>query len=401
MLRDWGFHIISAIFESSLGSENQQLLCGTMLRQSAHIQIYGRETDSSQCDEGKPSCQKCITHKLECQFSNQIRILYQSQISPSPTVTSSTDQEIENTTSTPLSTSISNDYRTDLKLMHHFTTSTYQTFFDTDPDVTRIWQIVVPEWAFKHQFLLHIVLAISALHLSHTNVDDSAYYVAYANKQYETSLRLSSSALAEISPSNCHALHIFSAIVFIFQLGISYGSGCLLYSADGVLAHWVIHLRGITTIMAPCFKDLKSGALKPLIDRDFGSVSLHGIDGLLNQLADHIRSIFPKEEEVVRIYLDAIAQLIHWSRFDDGGFFGWMCRADKEFMALLAIKDQFSLIIFSYSCVLMKDGQPRYWIAQWPQGLLREIYGYLDEPHRALISWPLQMLDLSEDSLLA
>lgn len=53
----------------------------------------------------------------------------------------------------------------DLFLMSHFISSTCLTFSGRD-DMRYLWQRVVPEDAVAHSFLMHSILAISAMHLS-------------------------------------------------------------------------------------------------------------------------------------------------------------------------------------------------------------------------------------------
>lgn len=274
---------------------------------------------------------------------------------------------------------------TDFKLLHHFTTSTCHTLCD-QAELQFLWQHQVPELAFSHIFLLRMILAISALHLCRITSD--THCLPYAHQQYEAALRSSSKALSEISPSNCHALYASAAIAFIFELGASKNNKCLLYSTDGVLAHWAVHVRGVRTIIDSSWHDLESGVLRPLFHRQFLRGGVQDIEIRLDQFAEHIRSTSTENDDL-SLYFVAIQELVKSSKMVEVGFFAWMCQTTDEFVSFLAKKDPFALVIFAHSCVLLDHGEPRYWVGQWAKSLLGEVYEYLDPPLRLWIQWPL------------
>jgi len=62
------------------------------------------------------------------------------------------------------------------ELMHNYCTSTSFTASD-NPALQRFIQINVPQIGFTHTLVLHIILAISALHLAHFKLDQEVFYL--------------------------------------------------------------------------------------------------------------------------------------------------------------------------------------------------------------------------------
>lgn len=141
---------------------------------------------SSKCDEVKPSCQYCARRLIQCTYAGP-----KSPLPPKPSPpasnadsqrTPSTPSERPNITTPAVFTSscsvvipagLSPNHPfgpggqwtlSDLELMHFYTASTSLTLSNA-PSRRNVWQSVVPQIAFSHDFLLHGLLAFAALHL--------------------------------------------------------------------------------------------------------------------------------------------------------------------------------------------------------------------------------------------
>lgn len=89
-----------------------------------------------------------------------------------------------------------------LELMHHYTNHTCFSIHGYHPDVAEIWKTVVPSIAFSSQahFLVHAMLALSALHLSQCHSDSeptlSAKYAYVAASHFDHAHRAFASTLS-------------------------------------------------------------------------------------------------------------------------------------------------------------------------------------------------------------
>jgi hypothetical protein len=235
-----------------------------------------------------------------------------------------------------------------------------------------------------------MIFAISALHLSRTTAN--AFYLSYAHQQYEEAIRSSSAALCAISPSNCHALYACAGLGFIFELGAFNDGRSVLYATDGAIADWAVHVRGVRTIMETSWNDLENGVLSPLFRRQFRQGDVESFETHLDLFAGYIRSTGIEDEDR-STYLAAVQQLVNCSKMVEVGFFAWMCQTSDGFADMLAKKDPFALVIFAHSCVLLKYGEPKYWIGRWANSLLSEVQGHLDPSLRVWLEWPLKKVN--------
>ncbi|CAG8346548.1 unnamed protein product [Penicillium salamii] len=348
------------------------------------------------CDEGKPACTQCLQHRIQCDYKNPS--VPSTRLPTAHTISSAVLSPNGLTaTSTPIcATGAFSSFQsplqdidtTDFRLLHNFTTSTYLTLSD-QKELRDLWQQQIPDLAFSHSFLLRVIFAMSALHLYRKTSDTN--YLAYALQKYEEALKSSSLVLTAISPVNCHALYACAALGFLFEFGAPSEDQNILYNANGALAPWVIHVRGVRIIIASSWHDLESGVLGRLFEHKFVDQSVDNIEACLGRFAEHIQST-EIDTETLSTYLEAVQDLTKWSKMVEAGFFAWMCQTSDDFATLLAEKQPFALVIFGYSCVLLKYGEPRYWIEGRAKRLLREIYGYLHPHLRVWLEWPLAIV---------
>ncbi|KAE8139246.1 hypothetical protein BDV38DRAFT_281411 [Aspergillus pseudotamarii] len=288
--------------------------------------------------------------------------------------------------------SLSDDDVLKSRLIHHYSTATYLTL-SVKPEFQYIWQVEVPGIAFEHRFLLPMIMAVSALHICRKG-SPGVRYIAYGYQQYEAALKGSSLALSDISPSNCHALYAVSAIGFVFELGTSYNQDSLLYRGAGVLAPWIMHIQGVRTIMLSTWAHIKAGVLGIMFDSEPSSNGPLELESCVNDFVGYIETM-PLAPEQIAVYRSAANELIKWSKMPHSGFFGWVCSFGDEYGRLLAGKNPYALVIFGYSCILLRTGGPTYWISRWPEGLLREVYGYLSPSLRGWLKWPMEELGMT------
>ncbi|KAJ8124951.1 hypothetical protein O1611_g8689 [Lasiodiplodia mahajangana] len=103
-----------------------------------------------------------------------------------------------------------------LRLLHHYFASAY-TILSHEPATAQLWRITVPEIAFSHEYLMHGVLALSALHYAHTHpAERQQYYIASTHYQ-QLALRFFSTSIGAINEENCEAYFLLSIIIFLLS----------------------------------------------------------------------------------------------------------------------------------------------------------------------------------------
>ncbi|KAG7451700.1 uncharacterized protein BT62DRAFT_261992 [Guyanagaster necrorhizus] len=126
------------------------------------------------CDECLPICQNCTRRGIECVWSST---------GPSAALVLR-EPSSSNGRSTWAGPSSSDPLI--LELMHHYSTSASYSL-SSDPEASRIWSSVIPKMAFdpQNQYLLHAILAFSALHMHHTDSTSLPRYAAAAHTFYQ------------------------------------------------------------------------------------------------------------------------------------------------------------------------------------------------------------------------
>ncbi|KAL2064172.1 hypothetical protein VTL71DRAFT_4666 [Oculimacula yallundae] len=178
------------------------------------------------CDEQRPTCSPCQKRELVCHFQPLSGYDTHAQ-GGSPSQIPSHHQDRSHShghghNALPART-------LELRLLHHFITTAYTTFFPRDANHVHVWTIHVPNMALStapdQPFLLDSLLAISALHLAHL---ENMTSVTGAKKSWlQTALRYQdltlaglNKALSSFSPENCEAVAVASIFVLLLSIAI-------------------------------------------------------------------------------------------------------------------------------------------------------------------------------------
>lgn len=334
-----------------------------------------------------------MQHDIKCEYAesllgaSRVPVRYKSS---SPWSTSFQAESASPCEREPQSSTKENDLL-NVQLMHHFSTSTYQTLV-TAPKLRSLWRIQIPNLAFEHRYVLDMIFAVTAVHMSREGRSDPSH-MTYAFQLYEKSLRESSLALSQISAANCDALYVLSVLAMVFELGTLHSRESLLFNNDGSLAHWIVNSRGIYAIIGSSWRHLISGILKPMLECPTLEAGPADIETHLEVFKTHLECEF--SSEAAAVYIKTLGDLAHSSRLANIGFYGWLCRFSDEFGDLLSQKDPYALIIFGYSCVALKYAGPVYWMKGYPEKLLFEIFGYVNTSLRGWLHWPMTELGLA------
>ena len=170
---------------------------------------YQQQSNTIQCDEQRPTCGPCTKRELTCHF--QPNTGFENGQSPSD---GAIDPLLRERSHGPLPA------RTlELKLLHHFITSAYKTFYPRESDV-HCWQVHIPDMAFEHTFLLDGLLAMSALHLAHLEAGAKKSWLQTALRYQDLTLAGLNKALCRISSENCEAVAVCSIFVLVLSIAI-------------------------------------------------------------------------------------------------------------------------------------------------------------------------------------
>jgi hypothetical protein len=283
---------------------------------------------------------------------------------------------------------------TDLALMHHWTLSTSLTI-STTPAVQRLWRENITLLATQHDFLMHGLLAISALHL-HT-IHPSPHLLPHAATHHDKAVRSMSATLPHINRTNCDALVTASCFVVIYSFVSS-------RSSDHIAA-WVPLLRGVHSIIKQAWPWVTGGPLTPLIQQyelsphnnpDLDDSTDKILSALFRLCTDHS---LPDAHEIVdtetsTAYFSAVAELrksfATISRWESviGSIFVWPITASDKFVELLVGRRARALVIYIHYCALFTLVEDFWWSEGSAEEELRRCEECLGQEWAGWIEWP-------------
>lgn len=296
----------------------------------------------------------------------------------------------------------------DLTLMHHWSVKAGVTIANHTV-IKELWRMQVPSLATRHPFLMHALLAISALHLHHENSEPSKsnLYLSAASQHHEYAVRGTADCLAHISRDNCDALVASSCLVVIYSFITSrideVGS-----HGPAQIASWVPLLRGVHSILKQVWNWVSDGPLSPLLHQYKRVASGDRLDPEAERIIQSLYGLckdrsLPGSDELSDVatstaYMTAIAELrrsfeivAEWES-SDGSIFVWLVDVSDKYVELLAEHRPRAMVIFMHYCALFSLAEEFWWAKGSALFELRKCEQYLTEEWLPWIEWPKQRI---------
>ncbi|CAG9940044.1 unnamed protein product, partial [Clonostachys rosea f. rosea IK726] len=282
------------------------------------------------------------------------------------------------------------------ELLDHFQTSTFNTIVRGEED---LWCHAVPEIAASHQFLMHAILACSALHLAAKHPLQQQYLIC-AFKHQSIAMPMFRDAVAKVTEDNCHAILGFMHLLVVYSFGAERHEDSLLLidtssPEPDFLLSWLYFRRNGCTLLGNYKELISSGPLKQLCRcwhlPDITTEQLpQTMDVLLVALEGLLTSVHNGDEfsmEEYQAFEQAGHQLLRsFVRADKLGsdfnpwdaVCGWPMLVSLQYTRLLAQQHPVALILLGYYCLLLKKLQGYWFIGTYPLRLLYLIKGGLE-----------------------
>lgn len=308
----------------------------------------------------------------------------------------------------------------DMALLHHWITVAGHSILGLH-DIDHIWHSIMPLIGFKHQYVIHGVLSISALHMAYTNPPDRRKFLLVAAQHRSRALEGFTEDLLNVGPENSTALFANATLTFLYAF-TSFSTMFDEMQLDQKTrttrilgAEWIPLVRGTGAVLEPCYEYVRKGPLSPCLElykfTDLDPIAeVHAspyIDRLAQiqeiWVADEHAEIYNETLRLLRKCSAWMAQFGHinadiepswgYNRFHSGPFI-WLFNAPEKYLVLQQQRQPFALIIFAYYGVML-DQLDSYW---WAEGCGKSIVGAVDEclgPYwSSWIEWPKQAVGL-------
>lgn len=279
-----------------------------------------------------------------------------------------------------------------------------------DGDLNHVWQKYLVEWGIEFPSILHLILALSALHLAHEQPARRDQYLQQADDHFTFGIRSVTSVLSQLNAENCQKIYM-SAILICF---IYFGRGprpkeFLIFSASGP-AEWLMLMRGVRLIVESHHARVFSGLLEPKSNNKSHDLTPE-MRSELHEHTVHTEAVqrlverdIPNEEDLAR-HLAAIQNLLEimrevYERRSAGSsgvdlmdlLIGWVYRLSEEMVGSLERKEPYALVILAYWAVLLKYMDSAWFMDGWAEHVLSGISTCLDEEFRPWIEWPMKQV---------
>ncbi|KAI2792231.1 hypothetical protein POX_b02268 [Penicillium oxalicum] len=367
------------------------------------------------CDEARPACLNCTQRKDACVY-----------VALSPFVFSSNPGKVRTPSSTPSqTTNLPNEYTSPQpsapSLTEHDPPSRaparvvppnldhlaleLQWIMHThklcarNEESRRVWQISTLEEALHAPFLMHGILAMSALHFVHLQKDGrQAEWLDLAISHKSEALALFHEQLQSIDESNAKAMMSFAGIAVAF----SFASALNCSSPDdgpsvNALVDLLMLSRGVQTIINHASDFLRNSNFGPLFDTtDIGGALPSDLSEALNHLEELNlqcgRASPAHKGEMYKLAIEHLRSLGPYAYVEPGSLTfvgGWAIRTPRDYLDELRNREPFALVILAHFCVLLNNVRQNWCIGPWGRVVLGEIVQTLDTDWQCHIKWPI------------
>jgi hypothetical protein len=265
----------------------------------------------------------------------------------------------------------------DLKLMHHFCTSTAATL-SSSPKAQEVWRDVVPNFAYTHHLLMHGLLTLSANHYvnMHKSSSDAVTLHDYRTRalhHHQLGLRLFRQQVQTPGQDQAHEISLtFAAVLGMLTFADANTEQQALTFEDALQLLAVIRGKqalwragsGLpeSSMLAPAFFD------PPPLEHqaDLSSTAL-----ALSQLHDSAQDEACKKAITI---LKGVAESQSNSEFRMLGT--WPAAVSEEYLHLLKSRDETALQTFEHYCTILDSMRGLWWIGDFGQKLraaIREV----------------------------
>ena len=293
-----------------------------------------------------------------------------------------------------------------LELLHHFIAVTSYAISPGGPG-RELWRMTVPKIALSHDWLMHSILAMSALHLAHLRPEQKRMYRERAAMHQDQALRGQQKALSKPTRENADALFAFTLVITY----LAFAAVDTRESAnDGPLRRVIqcLHmLRGVAAIHPAVMHFVEEGPLAPILSIHPGTFKSSPL------FRDtHTESHFSKllvfastngdvnddqqmndTESYAAAASSLRASFLKVEAIPEGQpttppIWAWATRLSATFMIRVGERNAVPLVLVAHWCVLLAQVHHYWFIQGWIDQAMGEITSCLATQFHTWLNWP-------------
>lgn len=297
----------------------------------------------------------------------------------------------------------------DLRFLSHFATSTSSTITSLSPAGSEpTWTEVVNLETDSHSFLMHIILAISALHCAYLIPKDSAQYAWIAHDHNAKALTLFRSSVSRITKENGVAILSFAFLQILFCLGSPLVPHRVILAdpIDG-FCETLSALRGFFQLQPAVYAYVgEEGITAAWLRHERTSRIIVSDDILLQRILElhelNEASTHPEcDKDVCRRAISSLQQFsaeVSTQPLTWEAILAWLLTITEEFSLILKQRNPVALIILSHWCVPIHHASSQWFLNSWGDKIIRSVAQMLSPEWLLPMQWPLNELERTRRS---
>lgn len=287
--------------------------------------------------------------------------------------------------------------RDNLRLMNHYggyTCIAIAGLTSTSEETLHVWRDYVPELAYEHNYLLHGLLGLSALHLALSKPTLQHEHTVLAMHHHNIGIAVFRTLITDITADNINALFAFSCILVLHSFGI-YRSIKSQLDPIAKIHEVLTLLRGTGVIVKSAMHLLKQGpmraALMPMLNDPTRELPFE-IEGVLTELLQRIDTTIATTVNGDE-YTAAISALRH-------NFLLAIEHPDvnltmvlfpvfvsPEFLPLVCIGEPLALAILANYAVILHWLRGHVWLEGWGRQVVGAVHQVLPLDWHQCVAW--------------
>ncbi|KAL1858730.1 hypothetical protein Daus18300_009864 [Diaporthe australafricana] len=282
-------------------------------------------------------------------------------------------------------------------------------------DLRYVWRVVFPQEGYRHRFVMHGLLALSALHKAYMFPARRQEYLTLSASHHNLGLETFRALLPDVGEDNWRAMLCFASIVVahVCSLAARSENGCI---ARPITSTWEFFsvVQGIKTTMEEFIPRLLRSNLGPLVTVIFGQEQEDESTQCSEQVLEYsalpldtfsvlseLRSFYEGEEllsnreDYVKAssMLDFAAKHIahQGPNIEIGSILLWVYFVPQSVMHDIRQHKPHALLLLAYFSVFLATTDRRYWFLQgWAKQLLDDVEMRLRAKNHFLkwLEWP-------------
>ncbi|KAF2828114.1 hypothetical protein CC86DRAFT_381072 [Ophiobolus disseminans] len=363
------------------------------------------------CDEQKPNCANCVKQGTPCEYRpSKSREGSNSSPVPIATLTPLSTEGTVLDLSPPVLPSISHHPDplplniSQLRLLHHYTTVTAGTLAH-NADSEAIFTKNLVQTAFSYPFLLHAVLALSALHLTRIEGPSSSLHTEYcllADRHHDAALGDFRATVRDIDQTNWKAVLMFAGALFPYSCTASVSAmDDMELAFDNFLSNLAL-TRRVRPMVTGFYQEMIQSELGQLIPDDVKGVNWEVQEApadtelvQLRKFSEVVHHLYPPD------IIDAYGYAIHVLELmfavaarspyppSDALLKIWIHFISDRYIELLTEKQPGSLIILAHYAVLFRRSRDRHWYLEGvAEQILSIANAFVPMEWRSWLEWP-------------